>query len=79
MQPITVLYVLNFTQFRARKLLLSIVFLKFLFNYRVFSTKLHAHKMFRSRDLEPLSRVAPKGICGPLAYMAVVQGGIWPR
>jgi len=43
-------HVLSFIQFCARKLLLPIVglVLKFIFKYRVFSTKLYAHKMFGS-------------------------------
>ena len=44
-------YVLSFIQFCARKLLLPIVCLalKLIFNYRVFSTKLYADQMFKSR------------------------------
>jgi len=33
-----------------KKLLLSIVVLKCIFNYRAFSTKLYAHEMFGSRE-----------------------------
>ena len=60
-------YVLSFIQFCARKLLLPIICLalKFIFNYRVFSTKLHAHQMFGSREFITIFRVAPKSICGP--------------
>jgi len=45
-------HVLSFIQFCARKLLLPIVglVLKFIFNYRAFSTKLYAHEMFGSRE-----------------------------
>ena len=57
---------LSFVQFYARKLLLSIVVLKFIFNYRVFSTKIYAHEMFESREFRTIFRVAPKCICGPL-------------
>ena len=65
-------HVLSFIQFCARKLLLPIVGLdlKFIFNYRVFSTKLYAHEMFGSRKLRTIFRVAPKSIWGllPRAY-----------
>jgi len=44
------IYVLSFIQFSARKLLRSIVILKVLVNYKVFSTKLYAHEMFDLRD-----------------------------
>ena len=59
-------YVLSFIQFCALKLLLPIVglVLKFIFNYRVFFTKLYAHEMFGSRE-ELFFRVAPKNIWSP--------------
>jgi len=47
-------YVLSSTEFCARKLLLSIAVLKLIFNYKVFSTKLHAHEMFGSREFRTI-------------------------
>ena len=64
-------YVLSFIQFCARKLLLSIVVLKLIFIYDVFSTKLYAHEMCGSGDLEKFHRVARKSICEPLVYSTV--------
>jgi len=50
------LYALSFIQFCVRKLLLTIVglVLKYMFNYRVFSTKLYAHEMFESREFRTI-------------------------
>jgi len=48
------IYVLSFIQFSARKLLLSIVVLKLIFNDKVFSTKLYAHEMFGSREFRTI-------------------------
>jgi len=48
----TIIYcfiLLSFTQFSARKLLLSIVVLKLVCNYEVFSAK-HGHEMLESRE-----------------------------
>ena len=49
-------HVLSFIQFCERKLLLPIVglVLKFIFKYRVFSTKLYAHKMFGSWEFKTI-------------------------
>jgi len=53
--------------FLCKKLLLSLVVLKFTFNYKVFSTKLYAHEMFGSREFTTIFRGAPKSICGSLS------------
>jgi len=67
--------VLNFIQFYARKLLLSInntVVLKLIFICKVFSTKLYAHEMFGSQEFETtFFWVVPKSICGPLVYSSM--------
>jgi len=47
-------YVLSFIKFCARKLLLSPLVLKLIFNYNVFSTKLYAHEMFGSREFRTI-------------------------
>jgi len=58
----------TFNVYCARKLLQSIEALKFIFNYRVFSTKLCSHEMFGSREFRTSLSVAPKSMCGPLLY-----------
>jgi len=69
-------YVLCVIQFCARKLLLPIVclVLKFTFNYRVFSTKLHAHEIFCLENLEQFW-VAPKSIWGLLQIQTMRATG----
>jgi len=49
MQSFTVLCAVSFTEFCA-KLLLSLVVLKLIFNYKVFSTKLCDREMSGSRE-----------------------------
>jgi len=66
MQSFTVLCA-KFHTILCKKLLWSIVVLKLMFNYKVFSKKLHAKEMFGLREFRTISRVAPKSICGPLS------------
>ena len=66
MQSYTVLCV-KFIKLYARKLLLSLVVLKLIFNYQVFSTKLYAHEMFVSREFKTILRVRQKVFADPLA------------
>jgi len=47
-----------------KEMLLSILVLKCLFNYRVFSTKLYADEKLGSRVFRTIFRIAPKSICG---------------
>jgi len=48
------LYVPSFMKFCARKLLQSMLVLKLVFNYKIFSTKLYASEMFGSREFETI-------------------------
>jgi len=41
---------------------------KFIFNYRVFFTKLCAHQIFGWREFRTIFRVAPKSVWEPLQY-----------
>jgi len=50
------LYVPSFMKFCARKLLQSMLVLKLIFDYKIFSTKLHAHDMFGSREFKTISQ-----------------------
>ena len=60
-------HVLSFIKFCARKLLLPIVglVLKFISNYRVFSTKLYAHKMLGSWEFRTNFGALQKVFGGP--------------
>jgi len=44
-------------EFCARKLLQSVLVLKLIFNYKLFSTKLYAREMFGSREFKLFFRV----------------------
>jgi len=58
--------VLSFIQFRAQKLLLSIVILNLHLNVKYFQQNYMLTKCLCHENLELFFRVAPKRICGPL-------------
>jgi len=57
---------LSFMNFCVRKLLFSTVVFKLIINYKVFSTKLDANKMFGLREFRTIFKVVPKSICRAL-------------
>ena len=69
-------YVLSFIQFGARKLLWSIVVFKLMFNYEVFSTKLHSNELFGLREFKLYLGSRQKVLVDPCLKFLFMYAGL---